>query len=203
MSAESVTLGVSVEWSDGRYRFAGGTEPWALGVAALVAWLYYRLMDAATTDSTKPLPGVFRRFVAFCLDFGLATSILAPTVGVVPMLVEWRRTKVFTWTFERTMPATGDMTLALLSAGLAFAGLLCYYTIPIVRRRPSPGACIVSYQVLPENGGVLTLRRASLRTLLGFIAVCGAWLAPFVGRDRNHGKFWLDKVFNTQATLLS
>jgi hypothetical protein len=43
---------------------------------------------------------------------------------------------------------------------------------------------------------------ALLRTLLGFIAACGAYLAPFIARDRKKGKFWLDKVFDTRAVTL-
>jgi hypothetical protein len=38
-----------------------------------------------------------------------------------------------------------------------------------------------------------------LRTLLGFLAVAGAYLVPFGERNRKQGKFWLDKVFNTHA----
>lgn len=72
-----------------------------------------------------------------------------------------------------------------------------------VRRRPSPGTCIVGYQIVAEDGVELTLPKALLRTLLGFIALCAAYLAPFVQRDRKNGKFWLDKVFRTQAVTLT
>jgi hypothetical protein len=140
--------------------------------------------------------------VAFWLDFVLAMSIFVPLLGILPVFIEWRRTKVFAWTFERSSRAGFDIALAALSGGLVFAAMLFYYAIPIVRRRPSPGACIVGYQVLPEGEAMLTLRRAWARTLLGLVAVSDACFAPFVGRDRKQGKFWLDKVFDTQATLL-
>ena len=201
-SGEPATLGMATEWSNGRYRFAGGTEPWALGVAILIAAFYLLLMDVTPSDTGRPLAGLSRRFVAFWLDFVLAMSIFVPILGIVPVVFEWRRTRVFAWAFERTTPAVGDMPIAALSAAIGFAGLLFYYAIPIARRRPSPGACIMGYQVVPEDGGRLTLGRVLLRTLLGFVAVCGAWSAPFVGRDRRRGKFWLDRVFGTQATLL-
>lgn len=48
----------------------------------------------------------------------------------------------------------------------------------------------------------MTVRTAVLRTLLGFVAACGAYLAPFVARDRKKGKFWLDGVFDTRAVRL-
>lgn len=202
MSGEPAILGMSAEWSDGRYRFAGGIEFRALGVVVLIAALYLLLMNVTPSVMGRPLSGVFRRFIAFWLDFVLAMSIIAPVLGIVPVVFEWRRTGLFAWTFERTTPAASDLPIAALSAVLAFAGLLYYYAIPISRGRPSPGACIMGYQVVREGGGRLTLERALLRTLLGFIAVCGAWAAPFIGRDQRHGKFWLDRVFGTQATLL-
>jgi len=202
MSYEPTVLGLSAEWTDGGYRFSGGTERWALGVAVLIAGLYVLLMNVTPSGTGRPLSAVFRRFVSFWLDFVLAMSISVPILGILPVVVEWRRTGVFAWTFVRTTPAAGDIPIAAVSTAIVFAALLFYYAIPTARRRPSPGACVVGYQVVPDNGGTLSLRRALLRALLGFVAVCGAWFAPFVGRDRKHGKFWLDRVFGTHATLL-
>jgi hypothetical protein len=203
LSSEPIHLGLWAEWSskDG-YVFAAGTAPWALGFSVLITSLYFLLMNTAPADSGRPLPGIFRRFLAFWLDFGLVMSILAPILGVLPVLVEWGRTKVFAWTFERTTLAASDIPLAALSTAVALAMMMLYFAIPIFRQRPSPGSCIVGYQVVPEGGAALTLRRALLRTSLGFLAVCGAWAAPFVARDRRHGKFWLDRVFGTRAMLL-
>ena len=84
----------------------------------------------------------------------------------------------------------------------ASVGLVSYYALPLVRRKPSPGACIVGYQIIPDDGTTLNFRTAVLRTLVGFIAVAGAWLAPFIARDRKEGKFWLDKIFGTRAVTL-
>lgn len=109
MSSESITLGVSSEWSNGAYRFSGGTEPWALAFSVLVAGVYFLLMNAEPSVGVRPLHSVFRRFVAFWFDFVLAMSILAPIAGVVPIVVEWRRTGAFAWTFERKTPARPAM----------------------------------------------------------------------------------------------
>jgi len=62
---------------------------------------------------------------------------------------------------------------------------------------------VLGYQVVFEEGKTPSLGAAILRTLLGFLAVCAAYLAPFVGRDRKKGKFWLDKIFGTQAVKLA
>jgi hypothetical protein len=84
----------------------------------------------------------------------------------------------------------------------AFIALVFYYALPLIRRKPSPGACILGYQVVPDNGSTFSMGRAVLRTLLGFVAVCSPYIAPFVARDRRQGKFWVDQVFQTRAVLL-
>jgi len=150
----------------------------------------------------SPLPGVLRRFLAFWLDFILAMVAVGPIFGVLPVLIEWRRTGVFEWTFERTSPAPGDkllLTIGLLSCSVS---TVVYYAIPLVRRKPSPGTCILGYQIVADDDLTVPLQTALLRTVLGFIALCVAYLAPFVARDRKNGKFWLDKVFGTRAVLL-
>lgn len=201
--SEPADLGVSAGWTNGRYRFAGGTTPWALLFAIVVIGLYLLLIYSSPAVLGQPLPGVFRRFVAFWLDFTLAIMAVAPILGILPALTEWRRTGVFQWNFARATQASSDALVAAIGVTLSFAALVFYYALPLIRRKPSPGACILGYQVIPEEGTTLGLRTALLRTLLGFIAVCIAWLAPFVARDREKGQFWLDKVFGTRAVRLS
>ena len=199
---ELPTMGMSAEWRNDRYYFAAGTAPSALAYAAVFIALYILLMYAPPSDSGKVLPGVLRRFVAFWLDFILAMYALAPIFGILPTITEWKRTGVFAWNFERTTPAPGDTLLASTGIVLCSVALLFYYAVPLMRRKPSPGGCIVGYQIIPDEGTSLGLQKALLRTLLGFIAACGAYLAPFIARDQKKGKFWLDKVFNTRAVTL-
>jgi uncharacterized RDD family membrane protein YckC len=197
--AEPGTIGASAQWSNDHYHFAGGTQPWALAISVLVIGLYLLLMYSAPLGVGSPLPGVLRRFVAFWLDFLLAMLAIGPIFGVLPTVMEWRRTGVF----ERTNPAPGDGLLLTTGFLLCSVALVFYYAFPLVRHRPSPGTCIAGYQVVAADGVNLTLWTALLRTLLGFIALSTAYLAPFVARDRKNGKFWLDKVFGTRALMLS
>jgi len=196
------TLGLSIVWSNSQYSITGGTEPWALSLAVLIILSYFVLMYAEPSENRIPLPGVFRRFVAFWLDFMIAMMVIGPIAGILPVLVEWKRTRIFAWTFERSAPAPSDLLLSWTVFALAGATLIAYFAWPLVRRRPSPGACIVGYQVVPDEGTSLNLGRAILRTFLGFIATCAAYLAPFVAREQKKGKFWLDKVFGTRAVRL-
>ncbi|HET9839430.1 MAG TPA: RDD family protein [Candidatus Angelobacter sp.] len=195
-------LGFSLEWSSGDYSFAGGTTTWALCLSLLIIMVYLALMYAAASENQVPLPGVFRRFVAFWLDFIIAMMAVTPIAGLLPTVTEWRRTGTFQWAFERSEPAPGDWALSCAALIVGVVALIFYFSWPLVRRRPSPGACVAGYQIVPDEGATLTLGRAILRTLLGFVAACACFLAPFVGRDRKKGKFWLDKVFDTRAVGL-
>jgi hypothetical protein len=200
--SESVTFGISEQWTNGRYRFAGGTHPVALTFALLIVVLYVLLMFAPLATLGNPFPGIFRRFVAFWLDFFLAMVVIAPIMGILPTLTEWKRTGDFEWTFERTTHAPGDGWLAFAGITFCFAALVLYYALPLTRCRPSPGSCIAGYQIVSDAGGSINTRAALLRTLLGFVAACTAYLAPFIARDRKKGRFWLDAVFGTRALML-
>ncbi len=195
------TLGLNVETSNGQYGFAGGTQPWALCLAALIILAYFVLMYAEPSPSRIPLRGLFRRFVAFWLDFFIAMMVAGPIAGILPTIVEWRRSGILEWSFQRNTPVASDSLVAWAAFIVAIVVLVFYFSWPILRGRPSPGTCILGYQVIPEDGTTLSLRQALLRTLLGFIAVCGAF-AAFVGRNQKSEQFWLDRIFGTRAVRL-
>jgi uncharacterized RDD family membrane protein YckC len=196
-------IGLSAQSIDGGYRFSGGTHPLALAFAALMMTAYLLLINAKQPETGNPVSGIFLRFVAFWLDFFIALAIIAPVLGVIPTVAEWRRTGVFQWTFERTVSARGDALQASLLGSAMVGALLVYYAIPLFRSRPSPGACIVGYRIVPDDGTTISFKWAILRSALGFVAVCAAFVAPFIGRDRQQGKFWRDKVFSTRAISLN
>jgi uncharacterized RDD family membrane protein YckC len=128
--------------------------------------------------------------------------VVGPIMGILPTLTEWKRTGQFEWNFERTTHALSDGWLTLAGITIGLAALVFYYAFPLTRCRPSPGACIAGYQIVPDEGVAINARTALLRTLLGFLAACAAYLAPFIARDRKKGKFWLDAVFGTRALTL-
>jgi uncharacterized RDD family membrane protein YckC len=143
-----------------------------------------------------------RRFVAFWIDFMFAMMVVGPILGILPVLTEWRRTGEFAWNFERTIYAEGDGVMAAMSVALAGAALFCYFTLPLVRNKPTPGSCIMGYQVASEGSAPLSFWKAFARCVLGFAAMSGWFLAFFIARDRKNGKFWLDKVFGTRAVKI-
>ena len=194
-------LGVSSESSsDGGYNLSAGTEPWAICVATLIIALYILLLYAEPARVDQPFTSLFRRYLAFWIDFFIAMSATAPIVGILPAVIEWRRTGLFQWSFERTFPAPNDEFMSTATLLLATGIVVLYYAAPLVRRKPSPGSCILGYQLVPDPERTITIGMAVLRTLLGFVAVC---LAPFTARRHGKGKFWLDKLFGTRAVRLN
>jgi RDD family len=200
---DPTSLGISVYSSNGNYRIVGGTALWAIGFSIVIGTLYFWLMYAPLGQLTTPLPGIIRRWFAFWIDFILAIMATAPILGLIGLLSEWRRTGVFAWNFERTTPAPSDKVTVTLMFILLPIALMAYYVFPLLRHRPSPGSCVAGYQITSADESPMTVRRATLRALVGFLAVATPYLAPFIARDRMRGQFWLDAVFRTRAVKLS
>ena len=196
------TMGVSAEWKNGQYLFSGGTHPVGLLFGAIVAGLYLLLMRSEPATFVATLPGLFRRFGAFWIDFLFAMTFVTPIFGIIPVLTEWRRTGEFAWTIERTEYMKGDLFLSLISALLAFGALFLYFLVPMLRNKPSPGACILGYQIVTDSGVPLRFWIGFARCILGFVAIASWYIAPFIARDKQGGKFWLDRVFSTHAVKI-
>jgi len=145
---------------------------------------------------------MFRRFVAFWFDFVLCMMAIAPLIGIVPTLIEWQRTGNFAWSFVRYTPTPYDGWTTGVLTVLAFIFLALYFALPLVFRKPSPGTCIMGYQIVADDGNPLPIRQALSRTAYGFRAVCTGFLGPFASRNSENGKFWLDERFATHAVKL-
>lgn len=197
-----VTIGISLEATNSSYHYSAGTAPWAICIAAILLAFYLLLMRSKVDVSGPPMRGLLRRFVAFWLDVCFAIFIMAPVLGLIPMLSEWHRTGIFQWTFSRDTPARGDVLLDIASLLIAFILLGAYFTWPLMRQRPSPGACVCGYQIVTEGGAPMTFKSALLRSLPGFVALCGWFLEPFRPRHKEKGKFRLDDKFKTRAVKL-
>lgn len=199
--SDPVSVGFSIAWTNGTYRAAGGTDPRLLLIALILFLGYGSLLAADPPRTGECVHGVFRRLIAFWIDFTLAVFTVSPIVGIVPTLSEWSRTGVFQWTFERATFASRDAVEALILIPAVFAGWIIYFAVPLLCSRPTPGACIMGYQIITDEGVGIDFRAAVLRTILGFVAACAWFITPFLGRDRKRGKIWLDKIFRTRAVF--
>jgi hypothetical protein len=200
VSDSSITFGASAEWSNGNYRYAGGTNPWLLVLSFLVIGLYLWFMRSSVAELGSPMPTVVRRYLAFWMDFCIAMLAVCPVVGLIPTLAEWGRTGEFEWNFERTTYVDGDGIVIAISILLMFIALAFYYALPLVLARPSPGSCVAGYQIVADEGRKITFPIAVGRIALGFVSLCAFYIAPFIARDRKRGKYWVDAVFGTRAS---
>jgi uncharacterized RDD family membrane protein YckC len=126
-------------------------------------------------------------------------AAIAPLLGIAPALMEWKRTGIFEWKFGRDFSAPYDGWLSIVLVLVAFVFIALYFALPLVRSRPSPGSCIMGYQILSDSGGGLTFVTALKRVFFGFRAIGFAY---FMRRHKNNGKFWLDQKFGTHAAML-
>jgi hypothetical protein len=187
-----LTIGMTQEFEDGKYRIAGGSAPWALACSVVLVSVYILLMLAPVAESRQGFSGWWRRFTAFWLDFLFGIAAVAPVIGLVPILIEWKRTGVFAWTFERVTPAAGDDLVSAITFVLMVPAILFYFACPIVRSRPSPGACVMGYQIVGDGGVKIIWLTALKRTLLGF---------TFLG-DRKRAVPRIDSWFGTHVVRL-
>jgi hypothetical protein len=194
------TVGTTQETHNGQYHFANATSPWLIGISLMFILLYAFLMNGKMPEPGKPISGVVRRFAAFYVDFFIAMLMCTPILGIIPALFEWRRTGMFKWNFQRVTPAPSDTVLIDVLVPVCFVVLFGYFIFPLLRGRPSPGTCIFGYLVVSEDVPI-NIERAALRILLGFVAA-GLWPFAFLGRDRERGRLWFDRVTRTRAVRL-
>ncbi len=128
-------------------------------------------------------------------------SSAAPVVGLLPVMLEQNGRAILFGRLSAIPGTAGDVPVAIFAGLTILAIILLYFALPVICSRPSPGACLLGYQILPEKGQTPSLARAVQRSLLGFVAVCGAPLAPFVGGDKLI-KSWLDERFGVKALTL-
>lgn len=201
------SVGISINSKNGEYSFSGGAPPWSLAFGIAFAGLYIALSLSEVSPSFRPMPHLFRRWIAGLIDWVLALVGVAPYLGLVAVLTEYKRTGVFDWVIDRQQYDPGDWAPSLVGVlGLMFVFMPAYFVLCWRRGKPTPGACILGYRVLEDEGGSLTQWHAYLRALLGGVALLGwpCWILAYaLKRDKAQGKFWLDQIFKTHAEFLT
>ena len=200
--SKTIIIGSTLSWVNGDYYFAVGTEPGAIAYAVAIIAFYALFLSASSPKPGKPMTGILRRFVAFWIDCVLCLMADAPLSGAAITLMEWRRTGNFAWSFERTTAAPYDWWLNGLLLIFGFAAMTLYFALPLTLGKPSPGSCIMGYQIVADDPHGLTLWQAARRTFYGFKAVCSSFVPPFKLHVSESGKFWLDEKFSTHAVKL-
>lgn len=206
VASSGQSMGMNATWYNGQYTYQAGSSPWMLGMAVAGAALYFWLLSSKTTPSPNRMPLLFRRWVAGFIDFVWAFTIPAAFIGLLAVLLEYRRTGTFQWLVERHNYQAGDGPVASASVLLTmFAIMPSYFALCWRSGKPTPGSCICRFRIVADVGTKLIFWKAGLRALLGSMALL-AWpcwiLAYWVKRDQSAGKFWLDAIFDTHAEYI-
>jgi hypothetical protein len=199
-------IGVGMSWSGEDYLFSASAPPWALAFTLVSAVLCVALLLARVEDSSRPMPHLFRRFVAGLVDWAIALVMFASVQGLVSVLIEYHRAGVFNWVIDRHERQPWDIPEVIIGTLVVFAAMTVYFAAFFSKGKPTPGACIAGYRVRADENFRLTFRRAALRALLGSMALLGwpCWILAYVlKREKAKGKFWLDVIFRTHAEFLS
>jgi len=109
--SKTMIVGATQSSADGQYKFAAGTELGAIAFALGIIAIFVLFLLSEPARLGEPMPGIFRRFAAVLLDFFLYMMVAAPLLGIAPVLMEWHRTGVFAWGFERDTAAPYDAGL--------------------------------------------------------------------------------------------
>jgi len=179
-----------------------GTSPFLLGYSLAICISYWLLVRRVPLAKGSASPALFRRFVAFYLDFFFAFLAILPWLGLITVLTEWHRTGLFRWVVKRTTSAPDDGWIGGVAMSAFALWLLIYFAYPLKRERPSPGTCIMGYRIAADYGREITAWVALDRVIKGSIAL-GFWpITLFIGRNKDQGKLWFDKTSRTHAETL-
>lgn len=199
-------VGVGVSWNGDDYSFSASAPPWALAFTGVSTVLCVFLLLARVDCSSRPMPHLFRRFAAGLMDWAITLVMFASMQGLASVLVEYHRTGVFNWVIDRDKQQPWDVPEAAIGLLFVFAAMTVFFAVFFSKGTPTPGACIAGYRVCADGSSPLTFWRASLRALLGAMALL-AWpgwiLAYTLKREKAKGKFWLDTIFRTHAEYLT
>src|SRR5260370_13523205 len=194
-------VGYYAEWRNGEALVSAGSHPAILVWAAIAVVLFVVLRRLSANEVTAGVPGLWRRFAAFLIDFWF--SILTLSIAdLLPLWLESMRTGHFAWHFQRGYAVLADeifgLPFVLLSMGLIFL----YFVIPLTKGKQTVGCFIMRLKVTPPFGdrGAFTFREAVRRTWYEFRGVCWPfWVKD--GRD-TQGRTWYDRETNSTVVLV-
>jgi len=194
-------VGFSSHWQGGSGYVAAGSHPVLLAWSVGGIGLFAVLLKLEAKESPDGIPSGWRRFGAFLIDFWFSIAILAPFGGLVPLLIEAKRTGQFSWHFVRDYSVPNDeilIPLVLITLALMFL----YFAWPLTRGKQTVGSFIVRIRTTPPYGdrGAFTLREAIRRIWFEIKGLTLLWGAKS-GRD-GQGRTWYDRKTNCSVILI-
>jgi uncharacterized RDD family membrane protein YckC len=185
-------VGFSIEIKNGVTRVAGGSSPSMLLVVLIVLFLFFNMPGVNREELKKA--GMRRRFFSIVLDSFLSIFFFSATAGLIPMALEFARTKEFAWQFERDYLTPSDKLFGLPLVLITMFSIFMYFAYPMSRGKQTIGEYVLGLKVVGADGvQQLSLKQAMFRTVLGYVALCAAPITLILGKDKQ-GRTWYDKV---------
>lgn len=148
----------------------GSSLPAVLAGILMIPFVFLYKPKGTPLISSKPV-SMWCRILAFIIDFTMALAIISPILAVPDLLVEWHETGAFAWSFTRQFPRESDSVVSSISIFLCFAWYLIYLAIPITKNRQTLGQYIIGFRISDASGRKVTVKRAVLRNVYGFIVI--------------------------------
>jgi len=198
------TVGFSVKVVNDKALVEGGSNPalliWAAVSIPVLARTWIREMPCEVVG----VPSWKRRFAAVVIDFFVATAVMAPFLGLVPLAIEASRTGTLVWAFERHYTVASDWYVVIPLTVIGMLALMLYFALPIVRDRQTIGCFLLRLKVTPGKsvlGGRFALPQALRRVVLAFIGLCSGPFIWLLGRGED-GTTWYDRMTNCRVDLI-
>jgi uncharacterized RDD family membrane protein YckC len=195
-------VGYTSHWENGKGYVAAGSHPvllaWSIIALAVLAILFKMEVE----EFPAGVPGMWRRFFAFLIDFWFIVAVLASIGGTIPLWLERMRTGQFSWQFQRNYSVPSDQIFVLPLALIIMALMFLYFVWPLTKGKQTVGCFILRLRVAPPFGskGALTFRTAARRVWLEFTGM-GSLLFKRNDRD-SQGRTWYDRESDCIVILI-
>jgi uncharacterized RDD family membrane protein YckC len=197
------SIGFSCHTSSDGIDVSAGTHPAVLVWAALVICFYVFLLKKRISTNVVGNAGLFRRVLAYLIDFPLVVVTTSCVTAIIPLAAEAHRVGHFEWSVQRDYLVSSDLGVILPLSLLSLVELFFYFVYPLTRGKQTIGDYIMRIKVTPRfgNEGRFTWGAAIERV---FYSAAGLMLWPYTvwkKLDRN-GQTWYDRKTDSTVVLV-
>ena len=163
--------------------------------AGLAGFLFLYPQLASDVFAAEPVK-LWKRGIAFYIDFMISLSILAPIATMPLLLEEAHATGSFAWSFARDFARSTDAMLAVPSIIVMFIALFLYFYIHLRLGRQTIGQYLMGFRIEAEPGKAPNL---FLNVFLSWIGMC-MWPFALYGAAKHPQKlFWWNVQTDTRV----
>lgn len=157
------------------------TTPSALALALLGLVVFVALARTELRIAEFQIAPLWRRYIALVVDFWFTVFTSAAVLPLVPLMLEYRRTGEFRWSFSRDYSVPSDWVGGPLVL-IGIAAMVAYFALTLANRRQTVGRWMMRIATVQVDGSAIRMpvlaasRRLykELRELLSFASLTNA-----------------------------